>query len=71
MTTQPNALDTYLQRLPLILDKIEALRQLAADHFGHAPDAIHWGHVGDLGRVDQALDDLLAIFDGEAERGRL
>lgn len=67
MTNQPTALDTYLQRLPTIHDKIDALRQLAADHFGHQPDAIHWGHVGDLGRVDQALDDLLAIFDGEAE----
>lgn len=67
MTTQPNALDTYLQRLPMIRDKIDALRQLAADHFGHDPDTIHWGHVGDLGRVDQALDDLLAILDGEAE----
>ena len=30
MTTQSTALDTYLQRMPLILDKIEALRQLAA-----------------------------------------
>ena len=67
MTTQPTALNTYLQRLPMILDKIEALRQLADDHFGHSPDAIHWGHVGDLGRVDQALDDLLAIFDGQAK----
>ena len=67
MTTQPTALDTYLQRLPMILDKVEALRQLVDDHFGHDPDAIHWGHVGDLGRVDQALDDLLAIFDGKAE----
>ena len=67
MSTRPNALDTYLQRLPMILDKIEALRQLADDHFGHDPDAIHWGHVGDIGRVDQALDELLAIFDGEAE----
>jgi hypothetical protein len=67
MTTQPTALDTYLQRLPMILDKIEALRQLADDHFGHSPDAIHWGHVGDLGRVDQALDDLLAIFGGQAK----
>jgi hypothetical protein len=38
------------------------LQQLADD-----PDAIHWGHVGDLGRVDQALDDLLAIFDGQAK----
>lgn len=67
MTTQPTALDTYLQRLPMILDKIEALRQLAENHFGHDPDAIHWGHVGDLGRVDQALDNLLAIFDGQAK----
>lgn len=67
MTTLPNALETYLQRLPMIHDKIEALRQPADDHFGHQPDAIHWGHVGDLGRVDQALDDLLAIFDGQAK----
>ena len=67
MSNQPAALDTYLQRLPMILDKIEALRQLAENHFGHDPAAIHWGHVGDLGRVDQALDDLLAIFDGQAK----
>lgn len=67
MTTQPTALNTYLQRLPMILDKIEALRQLADDHFGNSPDAIHWGHVGDLGRVEQALDDLLAIFGGQAK----
>ena len=67
MTTQPTALGTYLQCLPLILDKIEALRQVANYHFGHEPDAIHWGHVGDLGRVDQALDELLAIFDGQAK----
>lgn len=67
MTTQPTALDTYLQRLPMILDKVAALRQLADDQFGHDPEAIHWGHVGDLGRVDQALDDLLAILDGQAK----
>ena len=67
MTAQSTALDNYLQRLPMILDKVEALRQLADDHFGHDPDAIHWGHVGDLGRVDQALNDLLAIFDGQTE----
>ena len=67
MTTQPNALDTYLQRLPMILDKIDVLRQLADDHFGHDPDGIHWGHVGDLGRVEAGLDELLAIFGGKAE----
>ncbi len=71
MSARPTALDAYLQRLPMILNKIEALQQLADDHFGHVSDAtIHWGHVGDLGRVDQALDDLLAIFDGQAKYGR-
>ncbi|MDY0134069.1 MAG: hypothetical protein RBS14_00050 [Atribacterota bacterium] len=64
MNAKPTAFDAYLQRLPMILDKIEARRQLAV---GHDPDAIHWGHVGNLGRVDQALDDLLAIFDGKAK----
>ncbi len=46
------------------------LQQLADDHLGHDPYAIHWGHVGDLGRVEQALDDLLAIFDGQPEQRR-
>ena len=67
MTTQPTALDAYLARTAAIHAKLERLQQLADDHFGHDPDAIHWGHVGDLGRVDQALDDLLAIFDGQAK----
>ena len=65
MTPQPVAHDANHQHLPMILAKIEALRQLAADHFDHDPEAIHWGHVGDLRRVDQALNDLLAIFDGQ------
>jgi hypothetical protein len=67
MNTQPTALDTYLARATAIHIKLARLQQLADDHFGHEPDGIHWGHVGDLGRVDQALDDLLAIFDTEAK----
>ncbi len=41
MNTKTTALDAYLQLLPLILDKIEALRKLADDHFGNDPEAIH------------------------------
>jgi hypothetical protein len=67
MTTQTTAIDAYLARAAAIHNKLTRLRQLANDHFGHDPEAIHWGHVGDLGRVDQALDDLLAIFDGQAK----
>ena len=67
MNAKQTALDAYLARTAAIHAKLERLQQLADDHFGHGPDAIHWGHVGDLGRVDQALDDLLAIFDGHAK----
>ena len=67
MNTKTTAIDTYLARTAAIHIKLARLQQLADDHFGHNPDAIHWGHVGDLGRVDQALDDLLAIFDGQAK----
>ena len=66
-TASPQAIDAYLQHIATIRRQIEALQRHADDHFGHDPDAIHWGHVGDLGRVDQALDDLLAIFDGQTK----
>lgn len=67
MNTKPTALDAYLARTAAIRIKLARLQQLADDHFGQEPDTIHWGHVGDLGRVDQALDDLLAIFDSQAK----
>ena len=67
MNTKTNAIDAYLARAAAIHIKLARLQQLADDHFGHDPEAIHWGHVGDLGRVDQALDDLLAIFDSQAK----
>ena len=67
MNTKPTATDAYLARAAAIRIKLARLQQLADDHFGHDPDAIHWGHVGDLGRVDQALDDLLTIFDGQTK----
>lgn len=67
MNTKSTAIDAYLARAAAIHIKLARLQQLADDHFGHDPYAIHWGHVGDLGRVDETLDDLLAIFDGEAK----
>ena len=65
MTTQTTALDAYLARAAAIHTKLTGLQQLADDHFGHDPDAIHWGHVGDLGRVETGLDEMLAIFSGD------
>jgi hypothetical protein len=67
MKTLPNVRAAYAARTTQIHAKLARLQQLADDHFGHDPDAVHWGYVGDLGRVEQALDELLAIFDGKAE----
>jgi hypothetical protein len=67
MTTQTTAIDTYLARATAVHIKLARLRQLAEDHFGDDAEAIHWDHLGDLGRVDQALDELLAIFDSQAK----
>ena len=66
MNAKQTALDTYLTRTAAIHAKLERLQQLADDHFGHDPDAVHWGHVGDLGRVKAGLEELLAIFEGTA-----
>ena len=67
MNAKPTALDAYLARTAAIHAKLERLQQLADDHFGHDPDAIHWGHVGDLERVEAGLNALLAIFGGDGE----
>ena len=62
-----NVRDAYVARTAEISAMLARLQQLADNQFGYDPEVIHWGHVGDLGRVEQALDDLLAIFDGQPE----
>lgn len=60
--TKTTAIDAYFIKIGIIQDQIEQLKALADNHFGHDADSIHWGHVGDLGRVENALHELLAIF---------
>lgn len=67
MDTKTTATNAYLARAAAIHTKLARLQQLADDHFGHDPEAIHWGHVGDLGRVEAGLDELLAIFDDQTK----
>jgi hypothetical protein len=63
--TDPRA--AYAARTTQAHAKLARLQQLADNYFGHDLNAVHWGHVGDLGRMEQALDELLAIFDGQPE----
>ena len=67
MNTKPTATDAYLDCAAAIRTKLDRLRQLADDHFGHDPDAIHWGYVGDLTRIESGLREVLALLDGSDE----
>ena len=60
---RPQAIDTYLQHIANIRSQLEALQRHADDHFGHDPDAIHRGHVGDLTRIESGLREVLALLD--------
>ena len=65
-TSPPQAIDAYLQHIAIIRSQLEALQQHADDHFGHDPDAIHWGHVGDLTRIETALREVLLLLNQPA-----
>jgi hypothetical protein len=66
-TASPLAIDAYLQHIATIRSQLAALQRHADDHFGHDPDAIHWGHVGDLTRIENGLREVLALLDGSDE----
>ena len=63
-TPQLQAIDTYLQHIATIRSQLEALQRHADDHFGHDPEHIHWGHVGDLTRIESGLREVLVLLDG-------
>ena len=66
-TASPQAIDAYLQHITTIRSQLEALQRHADDHFGHDPEHIHWGHVGDLTRIESGLREVLALLDGSDE----
>ena len=59
MNTKQAAIDAYLAKTAAIQAKIAQLQQLADDHFKHDADNINWGHVGDLDRIEAALDEII------------
>ena len=63
-TPNENALEAFIAKTHLILAKLEMLQERAEEHFGQDPDTIHWGHVGDMIRIDEGLDEVIAIIGG-------
>ncbi len=61
-STQQDVLQAFAAAHEAINQKIATLQSLANQRFGFAQASLNWSHVAELGRVNQGLDDLLAIF---------
>jgi hypothetical protein len=57
----------FVSAIARISAKLETLQALAADHMGHSPDDINWGHVGSAHALEEALAECLEIAGIEKE----
>lgn len=60
------ALDVFVQKKIEIDILLARIQQHSADHYGIAPDAVQWGHVGNL---DYMLSHLRQITDSVFKEG--
>lgn len=58
-TNAAHAQQAYIAHLARIQQQLAQLQTLVDDHFNVDPDDVHWGHVGDLQRIENALDEIL------------
>jgi hypothetical protein len=66
-TAHKAALAAFIAHKANIDAALTALQAASADHFGIAPDAVHWAHVGDVSRLAAALEDLLHAYNRTGE----
>lgn len=56
------ALDDFMRAHARINDQLSRLVAAHADHFGHSPDDIDYGHFGDLGYVAKRLEEAIEFL---------
>ena len=49
------AIGVYIQKIANIDTMLHRLQTACDDHFFNNPDEIHWGHVGDVSGIEEAL----------------
>lgn len=49
------AIDAYIARVAQIDAMLKRLQGACDDHFFNHPDDIHWGHVGNVAGIEEAL----------------
>ena len=66
-SNQEKAMDALLTKKAEIDDMLARLQALSDDHFEVHPDEVTWGHVGDLGRYAELLEQITDIAFNEGE----
>ena len=66
-TSQEKALAAFVAKKAEIDAMLARLQSLSDDHFEVAPDEVTWGHVGDLGRYAELLQQITDIAFREGE----
>jgi len=56
--SNPRAQAQHEERRREIESKLERIRHMVEDHRADAGDKLHWGHVGDLGRINELLEEV-------------
>ena len=66
-SNQEKALAAFVARKVEIDAMLARLQSLSDDHFEVHPDEVTWGHVGDLGRYAELLEQITDIAFNEGE----
>ena len=64
-TNRQQALDEFVTRVGKITAAIEVIKVATDEHFGIAPEEVHWGHVGDAGRILAGLQEIVQTIEGD------
>ena len=65
--TNDAALDAFIAAKTEIDAMLARLASRSADHFGHSPDEVNWGHAGTLAHYRARLREItdMAFREGE------
>ena len=57
------AVDAFIYEVGNARELVTLLRRFLDEHMDLVPEDVHWGHVGDAGRIRTALQELATTFN--------
>ena len=58
ITRETTATEAFISRMNEAREALAKVQSLLADNLGVAPEAIHWGHVGDAAHIAEKLQEI-------------